>query len=375
MTHHPPGGPEGSAPDRAVDPSGDPPDALDALDPSDPLDPSDAVDPNDLIDAPDGDAPLIVTLPDGTAGQRLDKALATALPDLSRVRVQALLADGAVRGADGVAITDARAKLPPDTVLTVHIPTPVAARPLPEDVPLNVVYEDADLLVIDKPAGMVVHPAAGNPVGTLVNALLHHCAGALSGIGGVARPGIVHRLDKDTSGLMVVAKTDRAHRGLAEQFADRDGAGAGLSRTYLALCHGLPLPGLGRIDAPIGRSARDRLRMAVRPDGKAAATRYRTRHVFPPVGALVECVLETGRTHQIRVHFQHLGHPLIGDPLYGKRGVPAFPRQALHAWKLSFVHPVTEMPLVFSAPVPQDYRTLMETLAEMTDGACPPIPD
>lgn len=359
MTHRPPAGPEGSDPSTA-------PDRSSAAAPAEPA---------LVADDEEEDAAIAVTLPETAAGQRLDKALADALADVSRVRVQALLAEGAVSGADGVPITDARAKLPPGTTLTVRLPPPVVAVPEAEDIPLTILYEDDDLLVVDKPPGMVVHPAAGNRSGTLVNALLHHCAGRLSGIGGVARPGIVHRLDKDTSGLMAVAKTDRAHQGLAAQFADRDGVGAGLSRTYLALCHGLPLPAAGRVEAPIGRSARDRLRMTVRQDGKAAATRYRTRHVFPPVAALVECVLETGRTHQIRVHFQHLGHPLIGDPLYGKRGGPAFGRQALHAWKLTFRHPVTEMPLAFSAPMPQDYQDLMDALGAATGSPGPPIPD
>lgn len=362
MTHRPPVRPDRpAATASSADPGGE------------------GVRPNERDAAPDDTEDEVtattLTLPPEAEGVRLDKALAACLPELSRVRVQALLAEGAIRTLPDGGIPNARAPLPPGTLISVAIPPPVDAAPVPEDIPLTLLYEDEHVLVVDKPAGMVVHPGAGNATGTLVNALLHRCSDSLSGIGGVARPGIVHRLDKDTSGAMVVAKHDRAHAGLAAQFADRDGAGAGLSRTYLALCYGLPLPAVGTIDAAIGRDPRDRLRMAVRPDGKVARTHYRTLHAFGSVASLLVCTLETGRTHQIRVHLRHLGHPLIGDPVYGKRGGFAFPRQALHAWKLSFHHPITQMRMAFTADLPHDFKTVLETVAAETGIAVPPIPD
>ncbi|HYE00706.1 MAG TPA: RluA family pseudouridine synthase [Alphaproteobacteria bacterium] len=325
--------------------------------------------------APDDDpapsaAPAVevVTLAEGAA--RLDKALAAALPALSRSRLQALIAAGHVRSG-GRTITDASGRVKPGETFEVALPPPELAAPRPQPMDLAIVYEDAALLVVDKPAGLVVHPAAGNPDGTLVNGLLAHCGASLSGIGGVARPGIVHRLDKDTSGLMVVAKSDAAHHGLAAQFADRT-----LSRTYQAVVWGLPNPTAGEVDAPIGRDPRDRQRMAVvARGGKHAVTRYRTLQRAGGRACLVECRLLTGRTHQIRVHLGHIGHPLVGDPLYGRRRIPggikddpaatavaAFPRQALHAVALTFRHPLTGETLQFASPLPQDITDLLSNL-------------
>lgn len=309
-------------------------------------------------------------------GQRLDKALADALPDLTRSRAQALLASGAVT-RDGRTITDASSRVKPGWRFEVAIPEAEPAEPIPQELPLRVVYEDDDLLVVDKPPGMAAHPAPGTPDGTVVNALLHHCGAGLSGIGGVRRPGIVHRLDKDTSGLMVVAKTDRAHLGLTAQFADRS-----LSRTYQALVWGLPSPRESRVEANIGRSTADRKKMAVvTGGGKPAATRYRVVKNFGLSLAWIECVLETGRTHQIRVHMAHIGHPVVGDALYAtgraarkngqhaarlpddvRHALAQFPRQALHAVKLTFQHPVSgEVMTFFSEPAP-DIADLLTSL-------------
>ncbi len=301
---------------------------------------------------------------------------------LSRSRLQALIADGAVAGADGGVLIDARMTLQPGTELVITLPPAMPDRAEPEDIPLDVVHEDADLIVIDKPAGLVVHPAAGAPRGTLVNALLHHCGGSLSGIGGTIRPGIVHRIDKDTSGLLVVAKTDRAHHGLAAQFADHS-----IDRRYLAVSHGAPeradprlsgLPGIAwepggilRIEGNIGRHPGDRKRMAVLSHGgKRAVTRARVLERFErggkPVAALVECRLETGRTHQIRVHMAFAGHALAGDQVYGRKGGPAgiagFPRQALHAARLGFIHPVSGATLSFDSGLPHDLNDLITSL-------------
>lgn len=314
----------------------------------------------------------------GTAGERLDKALA-ALSGLSRSRLQALIAEGMVRDAGGGPI-DASRKVRPGETYVLRVPDPVAADPIPQNIPLTVVHEDDDILVVDKPAGMVVHPAAGNADGTLVNALLFHRGSTLSGIGGVRRPGIVHRLDKDTSGLMVVAKNDRAHQGLTAQFADRS-----LSRTYLALVWGVPASGRARIVGDIGRHPVDRKRMAVvERGGKPAATNLRVIRVWAGAVSLLECVLETGRTHQIRVHLSHVGHPLVGDPVYGGRaGRPSgpsakalggeartalldFPRQALHATGLKLVHPSSGKEMAFTAPLPSDMAELLEKLGAGT---------
>jgi 23S rRNA pseudouridine1911/1915/1917 synthase len=325
-----------------------------------------------------------------TPGERLDKALAAAVPAelaLSRSRLQALIERGAVRAADGTRLDDPRLKLAPgsELMLTLPAPSPIGARA--EAIPLVIVHEDADLVVVDKPAGLVVHPAPGAPDGTLVNALLHHCGGTLSGIGGRLRPGIVHRIDKDTSGLLVVAKSDVAHRGLAEQFAAHD-----IERLYLAVVRGAPDPadprlrhlggiawepgGILRIEGGIGRHPGDRKRMAVlSAAGKPAVTRARVLERFGPEGApvasLVECRLETGRTHQIRVHMAFAGHPLVGDGVYGRRRGPGavggFPRQALHAARLGFTHPVTGAALSFTSPPPADFAGLVEALRRTRD--------
>jgi len=261
----------------------------------------------------------------------------------------------------------------PGDALQLNIPEIEPADPIAQDIPLDIVFEDDQLIVLNKPAGMVVHPAAGNPDGTLVNALLFHCGDALTGIGGVHRPGIVHRLDKDTSGLMVVAKTQAAHDGLMAQFADRR-----IARRYLALVAGLPKPSSGTIDAPIGRSRHDRKKMAVLVNsGRAATTHYKTRAAFGLWASEVECQLETGRTHQIRVHMAHAGCPVIGDPVYGrvsrhmgkapaqvKAACSAFERQALHAYNLRFEHPVSGEELSFNADAPSDYAQLRHVMDE-----------
>lgn len=318
-----------------------------------------------------------VMVAEAQAGQRLDKVLSDSLADqgLSRSRLKALIEQGLV-AAGGATIDEPSHRVKPGDRITVQVPAAAAAVPTAQAIPLSVVYEDADLLVIDKTAGMVVHPAAGNPDGTLVNALLAHCGDALSGIGGVRRPGIVHRLDKDTSGLMVVAKTDRAHQGLSAQFADRS-----LSRTYRAVVWGSPMPRTGEVDAPIGRHPQDRKRMAVvpGPNGKPAVTRYSVVRAFGLSAALVECKLLTGRTHQIRVHMTHVGHPLVGDPLYGRlrppklRALPgdlrealtAFPRQALHAVALEFLHPATSVRMRFDSPFPNAIQSLIHKLESL----------
>lgn len=295
-------------------------------------------------------------------GWRLDRALAATVTTLSRERLKSLITAGAVTSAAGVA-GDPSAAVAAGTIFTIAIPDAVPAAALAQDIALEIVHEDEYLLVVDKPAGLVVHPAAGNLDGTLVNALLHHCAGRLSGIGGVVRPGIVHRIDKDTSGLLVVAKTDRAHEGLSAQFADHS-----IDRRYLAVVAGLPLKS-GTIDAPLARSAHDRKKIAIQQNGKRAVTHFA---LLEPLrrAALVECRLETGRTHQVRVHMASLGHPLLGDPVYGRnrpehRAVLAslaFGRQALHAARIGFVHPVFDIPLAFDSPMPQDMQALFTAL-------------
>ncbi|MEJ0061634.1 MAG: RluA family pseudouridine synthase [Alphaproteobacteria bacterium] len=298
-------------------------------------------------------------LPPDAAGQRLDRALAAHLADqgYSRSRIQQLIAQGMVR-VGGVIATDASAKAREDMTVEITIPALLSASPEAQKLPLTVVYEDDDLLVIDKPPGMVVHPAPGNRDHTLVNALLAHCGASLSGIGGVARPGIVHRLDKDTSGLLVVAKHDRAHQALSAQFADRS-----LSRTYMAFVWDLPKPAQGFFDTSIARDPHNRQRMAARAGGKPALTYYKTTETYGTLAALVTCNLATGRTHQIRVHLAHNGHGVIGDALYGRprRGEGAlmrllrgFPRQALHAAALKLRHPGTGKVMEFTASFPPD---------------------
>ena len=307
-----------------------------------------------------------------TTSGRLDKALADSLTDLSRVRIRALIEAGHA-ALDGATVTDAAMRVKAGQHATLRVPPPEPARPQAQAIDLSVVFEDDEVIVIDKPAGLVVHPAAGNADGTLVNALLAHCGASLSGVGGAARPGIVHRLDKDTSGLMVVAKTDRAHQALSAQFADRS-----LSRVYIAVVHGLPNPVSGVVDAPIGRHPRDRIRMAVvrGAAGRPARTHYRL--IAPLTGdegraraaSVIACKLETGRTHQIRVHMAHVGHALVGDPLYaGGRAVrrvraidQRLARQALHAAHLRFVHPTARTPLTFTTPLPDDMMMLIDAL-------------
>jgi 23S rRNA pseudouridine1911/1915/1917 synthase len=299
------------------------------------------------------------------AGWRLDRALASAVPTLSRERLKALIRSGAVE-AHGDAVRDPATKVKGDERLVVAVPEPKPAHNEPQNIPLTIAFEDDHLLVIDKPAGLVVHPAAGNFDGTLVNALLHHCGGSLSGIGGVARPGIVHRIDKDTSGLLVVAKTDVAHEGLAKQFAAHS-----VDRRYLAMVSGVPRASGGTIDAPLARSSANRKKIAIVEEGrgKRAVSHWRRLEILNDA-ALVECRLETGRTHQVRVHMASIGHPLIGDPAYGRVTKThgkllkelGFHRQALHAAELGFTHPVTKRALSFSSPMPPDMQELKTAL-------------
>ena len=312
-----------------------------------------------------------VTVSPEDVDERVDKVLAAALGDVSRNRIKALMEAGLVTSG-GRTIDNPSGRVKHGQSFDVLLPPPVAAEPVPQAIALDIVHEDDAVIVIDKPAGMVVHPAAGNRDGTLVNALLAHCAAGLSGIGGVARPGIVHRLDKDTSGLMVVAKTDQAHAALSAQFADRT-----LSRTYLAVVWSVPRPSSGRIDAPIGRSSRNRKKMAVVARGKSAQTDYRVLQAFGTTASLVECTLATGRTHQIRVHMASIGHPLIGDPLYGGRSArgsqaPAdlrrFPRQALHAARLTFRHPLSNRMVSFESRLSIDIKSLIDGLAGREKG-------
>jgi 23S rRNA pseudouridine1911/1915/1917 synthase len=313
---------------------------------------------------------LEVRLGAAEAAGRLDRALADAAPQLSRARLQALMAEGAVSRA-GEPLTDVSAKALPGIYL-IEIPPPAPAEPQPEAIPLTVLFEDEHLIVVDKPAGTAAHPAPGSETGTLVNALLAHCGDSLSGIGGVARPGIVHRLDKDTSGVMVAAKTDAAHRGLAALFERHD-----IERAYLALTRGAPKDRAGVVATRIARSPRDRKKMAVvRNGGREAVTHYAVQRRFGPearpLAAQISCRLETGRTHQIRVHLAHLGAPCLGDPLYGA-GAPAsavkaaivaagLTRQALHAAVLGFAHPITGEPLRFETEPPADIAGLVSAL-------------
>ena len=308
-------------------------------------------------------SPEVLTGTIATAG-RLDKALAEAT-GLSRERVKGLIADGMVE-IDAKSAKSGSAKLAGGESYKVALPPPEPLETIAQDIPLDIVFEDEHLLVVNKPAGMVVHPAAGNQDGTLVNALLHHCAGQLSGINGVARPGIVHRIDKDTSGLLVVAKSDAAHEGLARQFADHS-----ITRRYLAVCAGHPNPPSGTVSGRIGRSDRDRKKMAVLPDdstrGKHAVTHYETVKRLDQA-TLIECRLETGRTHQVRVHCASIGHVLLGDPVYGRTPKPLkavlerldFRRQALHAARLGFTHPISAESLDFCAELPADMRELID---------------
>ncbi|VAV89579.1 Ribosomal large subunit pseudouridine synthase D [hydrothermal vent metagenome] len=318
-------------------------------------------------------------------GERLDRYLASMWPDLSRARIQALIGQNQCQVNDKTE-TSAKRKVRAMDCLCLQIPAPIAAEPQAENIPLDVLFEDEHLIVLVKPAGLTVHPAAGNWTGTLVNALLHHCAGSLSGIGGVERPGIVHRLDKDTSGVLVAAKSDQAHQGLSKQFAAHT-----VKRAYLALTRGAPLPREGRIETRIARSPHDRKKQAVprNPEsmmGRHAITNYQCLSVYgqqkgqpigTPAAALVSCRLETGRTHQIRVHLAHIGCPVLDDPVYGRhRGyralrhadgetAPSIKRQALHAFQLGFIHPVTKQELHFETPLPPDMQSLLDFMQKL----------
>ena len=330
-----------------------------------------APDPALLAHPPDG-APLCFVLDvEATAG-RLDKVLGQFLPDISRMRFKTLIEQGHVT-LDGITITDPAKRVKGGSAIGLVLPPPIAAEPIAQAMPLNVVFEDEHLIIIDKPAGMVVHPAPGNPDRTLVNALLAHCGDSLAGIGGVLRPGIVHRIDKETSGLIVAAKTDRAHVGLSALFAAHD-----IDRGYRALVWGAPMGKGGTIEGAIGRSTSDRKKMAMVASGRAATTHWELEQRFGPAlrpwAALLACQLETGRTHQIRVHLASLGHGLIGDPVYGRRPslaqVPAQAkeailrprRQMLHAGLLGFIHPLTRKRLRFESPLPADFASVIETL-------------
>lgn len=327
---------------------------------------------------------------DSDKGTRLDRFLSEQIEALSRSRAKALIKEGHVsekRGSNVQAQSDPRKAVEPGVIYVVAMPAPVPATPQPEDIPLDILFEDEHLILVNKPAGMAVHPAPGTWQGTLVNALLHHCKGALPGIGGVERPGIVHRIDKDTTGVLVVAKTEAAHKGLSELFANHN-----IERTYLALTRGSPRPSAGTVSTDIARSRNDRKKMAVVPDGEGrhAITHYKALETFGeiskaearPAAALIECQLETGRTHQIRVHMAHLGCSLIGDPVYGRhRGIKAYGRgdafdqatglarkmlrQALHAASLGFVHPVTEEQVFVETPLPNDMQVLVEALRKL----------
>ena len=329
-----------------------------------------------------------MTIVPDQAGQRIDRVLADAVDGLSRSRVKALIEEGRLV-RDGARVTEPAEAAKSGATYVLDVPPPIATAPVPQAIPFTILYEDADLIVLDKPAGLVVHPAPGNHDGTLVNALLAHCGPGFTGIGAERRPGIVHRLDKDTSGVMVVAKTQRANDGLTTAFATRD-----LERAYLALVWGLPNPTTGSIEGAIGRDRRDRKRMAVvASGGKAALTHYRVLRVWPqggrdapsPTGvgavSLLECRLATGRTHQIRVHLASSGHPVVGDPVYLRRIPPAargldaarravlldFPRQALHAVSLGFAHPRTGAPLRFETGPPADMAHLIAVLDGSAD--------
>ena len=318
-----------------------------------------------------------IAVPPGVEGERLDRVLANTLPDRSRSFLKRLIENGRLLRDDetGRTIVEPSYRVKPGEKFLLEIPEAVDAEPIGEKIPLDVRYEDDDLIVMDKPAGMVVHPAPGNPSGTLVNALIAHCGPDFTGIGGVKRPGIVHRLDKDTSGVMVVAKTAEAHAGLVAQFSERS-----VDRAYRAVVWGLPMPPAGTIEGDIGRHPKNRKKMAVvTRGGKPARTGYSTLTVYGGgVAALIECKLETGRTHQIRVHLTHAGHPLVGDPVYGRaagrrsavkslgedaaRVLTEFPRQALHAFRLGFTHPVSGQHIDFETEILPDMAELIRFL-------------
>lgn len=314
---------------------------------------------------------IIFDAPAGATG-RLDKVLSGCIATVSRARLQALIGEGKV-WINGVPAQSRSEKVTIDDVLRVEMPEVIASEMLPQAIPLDILFEDDDLLVLNKPAGLVVHPGAGVPDGTLVNALLAHCGPGLTGIGGVGRPGIVHRLDKDTSGVMVVAKTQAGYEGLIPQFSDHS-----IERVYHAVTLGTPMPPLGRVEKPVGRHPKQRTRMAVVSEqrgGKYAATTYKRLRVFieddKTRASLVECRLETGRTHQVRVHMANIGAPLVGDTLYQDRRqspldlLNQFPRQALHAFSLGFSHPITAEPLYFYKDIPPDMEGLVSHLETM----------
>jgi 23S rRNA pseudouridine1911/1915/1917 synthase len=331
-----------------------------------------------------------IEITEAEAGLRLDRVLGSHIAGLSRARLQALIKLGHVTGARGT-IEEPGQRVKPGERYVVAVPPPEPAEPRAEEMPLAIVHEDADLIVVDKPAGIVVHPAPGHAGGTLVNALIAHCGESLSGIGGVRRPGIVHRLDKDTSGLLVVAKSEVAHHGLSEQFAAH-GSDGRLSRRYVALVWGAPDRPRGAIDAPIARSRHNRTRMTVTraADARHAVTHYAVREVFRdehgvPIVSFLELELETGRTHQIRVHLAHGGHPVLGDPVYGSSfkssarrlsekaqlALVNLGRQALHAAGLGFEHPVTGNRLSFESALPADFRALLEALRNSSRSKTP----
>jgi 23S rRNA pseudouridine1911/1915/1917 synthase len=322
---------------------------------------------------------LQVTVTGEEGSARLDRVLATSLAELSRSRLKALILAGSV-SIEGAPIRDPAYHVGPGDTITIDVPEAAAAEPLGEDIALQVVYEDDDIIVIDKPSGLVVHPAAGHETGTLVNALIAHCGTSLSGIGGVKRPGIVHRLDKDTTGLMVVAKNDRAHQSLSEQFADHGRTGA-MRRGYIAFVWGAPNRQRGTIDAPIDRHPHAREKMAVRNSGRAAVTHWEIRETFngrdgKPIATQLACQLETGRTHQIRVHLAHINHPLMGDTVYGphfktkashlgpesQAALTSLGRQALHAYLLALEHPRTGEILEWISDLPDDLARLRDSL-------------
>ena len=313
-----------------------------------------------------GVSTISVTITDEFAGMRLDRALALSVPTVSRERLKALISSGHVRAGTNL-VRDPAMKVVAAAHFDIDIPLPTPMSNEAQDIALEIIFEDDHLLIVDKPAGLVVHPAAGNLDGTLVNALLHHCAGRLSGIGGVARPGIVHRIDKDTSGLLVVAKTDPSHVELSRQFAAHT-----VERRYLAVVAGRPIPIAGRIEGALARSSANRQKMAIVADGrgKHAVTHYRTLESLRDA-AIVECRLETGRTHQVRVHMASIGHPLLGDPAYGRTRLVhrealtqlGFARQALHARTLGFQHPVSKENLSFESPIPSDILELISLIS------------
>jgi 23S rRNA pseudouridine1911/1915/1917 synthase len=323
------------------------------------------------------DVEFEVTVDGEAAGGRLDATLAKALPAFSRNRVKDLILAGAV-AINGETAAEPKFKVKAGDEIVLVAPEPVEAEPTPQNIPLTILYEDKDLIVIDKPAGMVVHPAPGSLSGTLVNALLYHCGGSLKGIGGVKRPGIVHRLDKETSGVMVAAKTENAHAGLAAQFADHGRSGP-LYRRYVAFAWGRTQQARGTVEAPLGRDAANRLKQAIRRDGREAITHYAVDTRYGDDGwdvTRLSCVLETGRTHQIRVHMAHIGHPLVADPLYSpgyatklnklpeepKAAILALGRQALHAAELGFEHPITGDEMDFESVLPPELAALEEAL-------------